>query len=326
MSVFPQLTQADLFALIQRALPGALVDGWTDRDGEEVYQAIARVFSVLHGRDVARAESSYVLTATGPVQATATIKVTWTQGTTLAVEILTGQKIVQTPWGVHYQLTESLAAGAAEAPGYSATVGVEAVWAGIEPGCDEAPVDAEFLSEWGLPEGVDREGEILWDGAVAGAAKTEFLSGVDAGEITIEGVTDATGGKDGTLDLLAAGRGLPRVENEPDSGLRARIRQIPDVLTPGAILAVANAMLEPYGLTATMYEPWDYAFIIGSESSTIGDEDCAITRPRHFIISVPALSTYITDSTERAAFLAGMQASCDRIKAGGIWGVVYEDA
>ncbi|MFH1568539.1 MAG: hypothetical protein ABIL09_11135 [Gemmatimonadota bacterium] len=339
MSRLPELTKADFLALISRILASYDVQGWASDDGEEIFSAISRVAAKVLGRIAAGFNAGYILHATGPEYAAATVTVTWTLGTTEAVTVEDGQVICETPWGVQYLLTDALIVGAGAGAPTTRTVGVRAV----SPG-SEGNVEAEFISEWGLPGGVSPADHIVWGAGVTATAKTELLDGIDAGTITIAGNTDATGGSLGTLDLLAAERGLPRAAGEIDAALRKRIRQWSKVVTPTAILDAVNEVLRPDGVTATMWEPWDSWFVIGdSDQGAIGDPDHPISRHAHFRIEVPNLGLDVdgftvgapdagvigespigTGDTVTEGIIGGLQQQLDRIKAGGVWAVAVE--
>ena len=338
-------TKAEYLALIKRSLSDAMVSGWEGKGGEEVFSAVAAIAAKISERQAQMMNARYILRATGPQRATGTITVTWTLGTTLAHTLASGQVIAQTRWGVEYRLTEDLVVGAGAAAPTAVTVGVEAVLADFE-----SNVAAVHVDQWALPGGVNRKENVLWDDAVTtDGAKDEFLAGLDAGEITIAGATAMTGGSMSTLDLIAAGRGKPRALDETDQPLRKRLRKGTLRITPVAILAACNEVLQPYGVTATLWEPWvDGWFTIGSPTAGgIGDSDYPVSRIRHFRINVPNLGYSVSgfvvgDSTQgvigesdygigigdttSAGVIAGLQQLVDRISLGGVWGHVSESA
>lgn len=202
--------------------------------------------------------------------------------------------------------------------------------------------DGESFTWEAFDTGDGNVSEVLGDfGDMAGGqsdtlGRAEFLAAVTAGTITITGATDMTGGSDGELDLIAMGRGLPRAYGETDAALQRRIRTLPDVVTPAAILRVVNAALEPYGVTATLHEPWDYAFAFGSGAFGVHPP----SRLAHFVVAIPSIAYDTpgfafgsgafgihpigTPDLARAAVYAGLQAMVDQIKLGGVWASVRE--
>lgn len=322
---------AELYERLTARLDDYQVDVWEGRDGEEFYRAACAVAAALLARASERLRARYILQATGAQRASASVRITWASSTVDAYGLRAGQVIAKTPWGVRYYLTEAVERAASEAAG-SQDVGIAALWTGFE-----GNVEAEHISEWALPGGVDPAAQIAWTAGTGAAGQSEFIAGIASGDITIAGLTDATGGADGTLDLIGIGRALPRSAGEGDAAYRARLRALPDVVTPGAIQRVVNAALEPYGLEATIEEPWDYGFAFGHGAFGHAPP----SRPWHFIVAVPSLpwdpdgfafgasafgrDPFGTGDAERAGFYAGLQAQVDQIKAGGIWAAVQED-
>jgi hypothetical protein len=295
--------------------------------------------SKMHERVMARAhewaEGHYILAAERSGRATTTMRVTFASGTVESIRILTGQVLFATPWGVRYRLTEALRTLAGQAPGYDVTADVEAEWPGFD-----GNVDAEHINEIALPESVDPALFVDWDPVVTVTAQAEFVAGVEAGTITCLADADATGGADGTLDLLAAERGMPAEANETTEALRARIHALPDTITPAGIVRSVNRALEPWGITATLEEPWDFGMAIGVRAINVAP----IGRVRMFVVHVPALpwatrgigignasngvvgaSPIGVTDPERAAVYAALQALVRRIKLAGVWGRVVED-
>ncbi|MGB0971333.1 MAG: baseplate J/gp47 family protein, partial [Mycobacterium sp.] len=280
---------------------------------------------------------------TGAVKATGTVKVTWTAGATNAQGLQAGQILCATRWGVRYALTESLAVGGGAGAGTNTTVGVVAEYAGFE-----GNVEAEFIDQLALPSGVDPVSQIDWIPSTTTAGRDEFVASVAAGEITVIGVTAPSGGRLGTLDLIGKGRGKPRSDGEADADYRKRIRALPGGVTPNAILSAVNDYLRPYGVVATLWEPWDHWFVIGHPTrGVIGKSSNPISRLAHFKIKVPNLGTNVggfvighptrgvigkssnpigKGDTVRDGVIEGLQQMVDSIKLGGVWAHVEEVA
>lgn len=68
---------------------------------------------------------------------------------------------------------------------------------------------------------------------------------------TVEQLDDATGGAGAMLDMLAEDKLLMRGQGEGDESLSYRVRNLPDTVSPGAVLRLLHAMLDPLQL------PWD---------------------------------------------------------------------
>lgn len=323
-------TAAELLALLKARLDQYQVDGWDGRSGAEFYAALAEVASAAIGRAGARLNGRLIREAAGAARAAGSVTVTWAGATADAVGLAAGQVVVRTPWGVTYELAAPVERAAGAAAG-SVTAPVAARWSG-----PEGNAEAAHLNTWALPGGVDPAASIAWTGDTTPAGQAEFLAGVAAGTITISGATDATGGADGLLDLIGAGRGMPRAAGEADAAYRVRLAKLPDIVTPAAILRAVNAALAPWGVTATMAEPWEYGWAPGR--GAIGRNPPS--RPWHFVVLAPSIphdppgwcpgqrafnrAPIGTPDTARAGFYAGLEATVNRTKAAGIWASVRE--
>ena len=68
----------------------------------------------------------------------------------------------------------------------------------------------------------------------------------------------ASGGRSASLDALGGDRGLPRLSGESDDAYRTRIRQLPETVTPNAVLSFINRVFAPWGCGAVYVEPFDH--------------------------------------------------------------------
>ncbi len=338
-SILPELTDDDLLDQQRRIHPPHQVATWDGTpEGAAVYGAIAEVFASVAGSVARSGEARLIMEATGPQRSTCTAKVTFADAIASGrdVAINAGQVIAQTPWGEKFRLAAGFAVTSPQSAGYQVTVSLESVWAN-----GDTNVAAGDISRWALPDGVDPAGDIDFDLAASDLLGVgAFIVGVGDGSITIAGFTDATGGRDGTLDLIGAGRGVPRVEGETDAAARVRMRSLPDTVTPAAMLRIANRALAPYGLTATFAESHEFAWVVGHATrGVIGSYPTS--RRAHFVITVPTLPVdhpgwvvgqvtrgaigrrpFGTFDTAAAGFISGLQSSIDGAKLGGVWGRV----
>lgn len=330
---------AELLARLKIRLGDFASSAWDGLSGEDLYRAMARVFATVAGQAAPRLQGAYIRRAEGAHRARATVRVTWAESTTDAVTVRAGQLLFATRWGAKWRLLEDLVRAAGPA-GY-VDVLAEAEWAGTEylvgPGTIvvvEIPVTASPVDS------------ITWGADTTADGKAEFLADVADGTVTCTNAAVPTLGTLGTLDLLAMERGLPRVEDESSTTLRARIRTLPDVVTPGAILRAATAAYqawmaerhpgEPVG-TVVLWEPWTYGYAPGV--GAIGVHPPA--RSHSFLVIVPAApwaSVGLAPSegaigihpvgggrdVSRAGLYAAIQTQIDQIRAGGIWGLVLE--
>lgn len=288
MSNIPALNQAQFLTLIRTALPERVYTLLLSGEfGEGILAAVAKVASVLSARKRRQWQDIYYLQGSRGAYATTTATVTWTGGTVAGVQLLEGQPVMETRWGLRFVLAEPLEAGDGEAVNYSQSVAIRS-----EYRTHEADVEARHLDQWpeSLSEGVDPGAQVLWGAAVSDAGKAEFLAGVASGAITIQADADGSGGRLPLLDLLAQGQGVAPAENESDLHLALRMRRPRDVHSPDAILGAVNDLLEPFGVVATMEEPWTYAMAWGNDDLATGCGAWGVApwgRRAFFVIVVP---------------------------------------
>lgn len=65
------------------------------------------------------------------------------------------------------------------------------------------------------------------------------------------------GGQPGMLDALGHDRGIERNSGEADGPYKARVRRLPDTVSPGAIRRAVTAALAPFGATFDFIETFD---------------------------------------------------------------------
>lgn len=68
--------------------------------------------------------------------------------------------------------------------------------------------------------------------------------------IRVRQISDVTGGRPPMLDLLARGNGIRRAKGESDASLAYRIRNLPDNITPAAVLRNMKVLLSPVQATS----------------------------------------------------------------------------
>lgn len=72
----------------------------------------------------------------------------------------------------------------------------------------------------------------------------------------VTNVGDICGGRQPMLDGLGADRGLARFAGESDVAYKRRIRQLPETVSPDAIINAASALFQPYGYALDFIENW----------------------------------------------------------------------
>lgn len=345
----PTLSDEDFFDFLIRILPQHVTEKLAS-GGEESFRAIAKVWERMGQRVLDHAEAGLILQATGVARATGRIRALRTD-TTERIGFRSGQVVAQTRWGVRFRLLEDLEWDAAVSE--ADDIDVEAELSGFD-----GNVEPGDIGRWGLPTGVDRTSEIAWLDGVTDSAKATLLAEVDLGTdfrdfdpafgAWIEGKSGLGNFADGalaTLDLLGAERGLPRIEGETDVQYRKRIRTLPDIVIPAAILRAAVAYLAGTGATVTLEEPWEFGWVVGDDPRGAIFDESPIAGLPSFVLMVDGLPfdaegwAVLDDplgaigenpigvgDPEHDAILAGLQDLVRTIRAAGVCGRVLEVA
>jgi hypothetical protein len=345
MSNIPALSQTEALGLIKSALPQRVMQLLQGQQGEGILASVAKVAAVLSARWATLYQDRYYLQSTRGRYATVSAVVTWTAGVVDAVELEAGQVVLETRWGVQYVLGEVLSAPAGAPPGYSATVQLRSLYR-----THEADIEQSHLDAWppSLTEGVDPAASIMWADGVSPAAQDEFLAGVGIGTITIAATGDASGGRLPLLDLLAQGQGVIPGEEETDSQLANRLRRPQEVHSPDAILDAVNAVLTPFGVVATLEEPWTYAMTWEGTDMASGSGAWGVApwgRRGFFVIRVPnfgyepdgfawgatpssgawGVHPWGSEDVSYLGVIQGLQDLVDRLSLAGVKGLVVAD-
>jgi hypothetical protein len=84
----------------------------------------------------------------------------------------------------------------------------------------------------------------------------------DLGDTTIivRHVVATTGGRDAFLDQHGLDRDIPRGVGELDGAYRARVRSLPDNISPDAVDRTMQQLLNPLGLSYQFIETWDIGY------------------------------------------------------------------
>ena len=284
---------ATLIARVRARLPDVFLESIDGLSGEELFEVFAAIFERASAKRVAPAKARLVRDATGPVHASGFVVITFSEDTGPDAQIIpVGTVLWQSRWGVRYRLTEEIVRASDESAG-DIIVTVESEYAGWD-----GNVRGDCIKDWALPD-PNNPNSIEWDVGVGEDGKAEFFDRVRSGSITFV-ASNMTGGRAGTLDLKAQGKGMPRALGESDASLRKRLRAPPDAVTPAGILRAVNKALGFDG--ATLSEYWEFGFAIGVS----GFGDAPFAAVRQTVVFVPAGSD-----------LVALQALVNRIKAAG---------
>jgi len=264
------------FGLLKQRLLPHFVTGWSGRDGEELFRAVARVWETLSARQVDELRAARILVATGPEKATGSVTLALAVRTGPTATVLAGQPLFKTAWGVEYVLAENLVWPALVLTPTTVVVDVEARWAGWE-----GNVDANLVSEWSIAD-VNNVESLTWSGLTTEEGQEAFLAAIVSGGVSIVASSQMAGGRMGTLDLLALGAGKPRALDEVNATLRARLRTRVRAVSPGGVRDAVRSMLQTQDVVIA--EPWDWGFAIGV--SGIG-EHAIMPGTRYAVVLVP---------------------------------------
>lgn len=115
------------------------------------------------------------------------------------------------------------------------------------------------------PTVAGQPGTVIVDGAplLPGAGDVEVEEFEDVGLRIVSIDSDATGGRHGWLDAIGLERLLPRRVGETDDSYRARIVELPDVVSPAAILRLLQRVLVPAGIPYDHREAGDPYTVTG---------------------------------------------------------------
>lgn len=345
MSNVPALSQTEALRLVKTALPQRVVKLLQGQEGEGILAAAAKLTAVLSGRWRRMYQDRYYLQSTRGEYATLTAEVQWTLGTVEAVGLEVGQPVLSSRWGTEYVLAEQLEAPAGAGAPYTATVSLRSRYR-----THDADIEAIHLDQWPatLTEGIDPASDIAWTDGTTGAGQSEFLAGVANGTILIAATTDATGGRLPLLDFLAQGAGIIPGDDETAAQLAERLRRPRDVHSPQAILDAVNAILVPYGVTATLEEPWAYALTWEGSDLVQGNGAWGVApwgRRGFFVVVVPnfgvqpdgfawgatpasgawGVHPWGTGDVSYEAIIQGLQSLVDALSLAGVKGLVVAE-
>ncbi len=239
-------------------------------DGEEILDALAKLFAFMDERDSRRMDGGYFFEGDGVQTTTGALSVDF--GVVLSVDarILAGSPLFVTSWGAVYVALEDVVIPLA---GGAQTILIAAAWAGYDGNTPPQLVGGFFIDET-LAE---PELAIKWSDDTVEADKTLIVTAMSDGTATIIAVAPGptiqafNDGSDGPLDLLAESRGILRLETESNLSLALRARALSRKVTPVNILEIVNEILVLVGTSAVLVE-WYNAATGGAVSWTFDDD------------------------------------------------------
>lgn len=239
-----QLTQEDLLDAIDRAVPESyLAPMKATGDGYELPLAFAKVGERC-SLAVKRFENDgYILSAAGGRKASVEAIFYRPTAGAGAGKVLAGTLVSCSSGGQLFRTIEDAVFGGSD---LEATATAEATGHGYE---------WNIKGKYTAPNGDTAPGEL-------DTIELPLLDPVYFDpSIEVRNDDDADGlGRPDTLAAIGSERELPRKPNELDADYAVRIRQLPDTITPAAILRQLDLYLRPFGVWWRSIETWCHAY------------------------------------------------------------------
>lgn len=304
-------TEEDLLALLDRVFPEWYLQPLKDPGpGYELYQTFAATLS-----DVSLAVghfecASFIIFSHGGFQATAAVE--FYRASTFAggFTILEGTIVRTSKTNRSYYLTADVVFGAGDyiVPGL-----VRAVAPGAEYNV-RGPV---FTADGTLLQG---EIDLI---------PLPFLDPVFAEPtIQVRQIADAENGQSAVLDQLGLDRRLPRLPNETDEVYKGRIRQLPDTVSPSALVNQLNAIFLPFGLSYVLIETWQnrYQSCWDAPLGDISNPVMGVLLEGTFAYDDPRTEPFFGRWMDERDFIAGIIVVVPNTTSWAMRGMAYDDA
>lgn len=299
---YPAYTQQDLLDILDEVFPDHYLQPLKDPGpGYEVPQAHAKMLAFAALMVEYLATGAFILSAGGPAKAQVAVAFRRQSSAAGAVTVKKGSVLVAPATGREFVTLE------------------DAVFGGGDVGPVQVQAAARFYG-WKynvkgpvtLPTGEVLEGEIS---KIRVPIQDPVLADPT---IYVEQVTDATGGRLGMLDGLGKDRGLLREVGESDAQYRARVRALPDTVSPDAIERALERVFNPLGLTAVFIEPWDPGFQTCWNAPPAAPAVFVYNDPRP---AMPFMNRWLSESLFRGAFFVVVP----RLSVIADFGMVFND-
>lgn len=138
------------------------------------------------------------------------------------------------------------------------------------------PLDATGLLT-GVASGATCSIASEWQGpalaAESATAVWELLDWEVGCGLVVTNEASPEGGAIPVLDHIGEERAIGRAPGEDDESYRNRLEELPDVVSPNALVRVANRVLAPYGLSCCLREPGDIESFAGMFYDAVGTID-----------------------------------------------------
>lgn len=242
----PTLTQDALLAVVDRAIPDSYLQPIRDiGPGYELYQGVAKIGERCSTAVDNFERDGYILSSRGGALATVPVTFYRTSAAAGAVTVLAGTIVRASRGGQRYRTLVDAPFGALDLE--AAPVTAQAFGFGYEYNIAGPFVDPQGATHPGELDTIDLplQSPIFGDPSI--------LARNDA---PADGL-----GRPATLDVLGAERNVERQTAETDERYRARIRKLPDTVTPAAILRQITNYFRGYpGLFWRHIETWKHEY------------------------------------------------------------------
>jgi hypothetical protein len=240
------LTEQDFLDLIDRVFPEHyLAPLKSPGPGYEILQAYAKIFARASRAIEIAGQNAQIATAASGSKATGTVFLSRPSPHPdgIAVVVKAGSTVTCSIGGQDFVTLQDVAFGPTDLGPFS--VPIQAISVGYEWNVKGSVLTASGET---LPGEID--------------TIKVLIEAPDYGDttITVSQTTDTTGGTDAALDALGSDRGLLRLVNETDAAYRARLRALPDTVSPEAFFRVITTLLGTYGAGFDIIETWQITY------------------------------------------------------------------
>lgn len=235
-------TAQDFLDLIDRVFPAHYLEPLkSPGPGYEILQAYAQIFARASRAIEIAGQNAQIATAASGAKATGTVYLTrpapHPDGITVVIKA--GSAVTCSKGGQDFVTLQDVTFGPTDLGPFA--VPVQAISVGYEWNVKGSVLTASGDT---LPGEID--------------TVKVLIEVPDYGDVTIvvSQTADTTGGADAALDALGGDRGLARLANEIDAAYRARLRALPDTISPDAFFRTITSLLGTYGAGFDIIETW----------------------------------------------------------------------
>lgn len=284
------LTEEDFLSLLARLVPDWYLAPLKDPGpGYEAYQSYAKMMERV-SLAISRLETdAYIMTALGGARATCTVEFYRETAVNGAFTVNKGTIVRTSKTNRSFRTLEDVDFGALD---LDVQVDVESVGFGYEYNVEGPATTAD---------GTALAGEI---DTVAIPLLTPLFA---EPTIQVRQVDTASGGRPATLDQHGLDRLLPRKPGEDDATYAARIRALPDTISPDAIRRQLDAIFLPAQLHYDLIETWENRYQSCWNAPDGGPQDSVFGPTTLFAYNDPRDDRFIPrwmgDQDHRAAFV-----------------------